>query len=301
MKHARTGDTVATHESPVLLERISAYEPVISLALEPRNSEEAEKLEEALGHFLQEDPTLVFRTDEETGQMILSGMGELHLEVVLERLRREYKVDPRAGRPQVVYQETVRGKGGGHAEFDRLLGETPHHGDVSVTVEPRERGKGADVFFDMALEGWPQALVDGVRGGLEDGLLSGPQTGYPLTDLRVRVRGMRRDEHGKSSEVGFRMAASQALRRALEEAGTRRLEPIMKVEVVAPEEYVGDVAGLFGAKGAKIENMFDSGGRKVVQAYCPLSALFGFSTELRSATQGRAGLMMQFARFDVLD
>lgn len=298
MRFARTGDTVCLRSAPLLLERIATYAPVISLAIEPRNSEEGDKLREALGHFLLEDPTLALDADEESGQLLLSGMGELHLEVVLERLGREYGIRPRSGRPQVVRMETVGAQAEAEAEFDRLLGDQQHYGCILLSVEPRDRGKGHDIIFECDTTVWPAAFATAVAEGVGDGLQSGV-LGYPVCDVRVRVREMRgRDK--RESDVGFRMAASMALKEALAKATPVVLEPLMKVEVSSPAEFVGDVIGLFGSKGAKIDNMFDHAGLKVVQALAPLSHLFGFSTDLRSATQGRAGMVMSFERFDVL-
>ncbi|MEF2145888.1 MAG: elongation factor G [Desulfovibrionaceae bacterium] len=299
MKYARTGDTLALRESPLVLEQIAGYKPVISLAIEPRNSEEGDKLDEVLEKLLLEDPTLALERDEDTGQIILSGMGELHLDVVLERLRREYGLAPRTGQPQVVYQETVSRSAEAEGLFHRELGEDMHFGWVRLSVEPRDRDKGRDVVFEVDLEAWPHAWVEAVAEGLNDGLQSGVIKGYPVQDVRVRVLELRRQE-GESSPAGYRMAAAMGLKKALEQAAPMLLEPIMWVEITAPGEHVGDVVGLLGSKGAKIENMLDRGVVKTVQALASLRKLFGFSTELRSATQGRAGFVMKFHRFDVL-
>lgn len=299
MKFARTGDTLAEQDSPIILEQIADYKPVISLAIEPRNSEEGDKLDEVLEKYLMEDPTLELKRDEDTDQVILSGMGELHLEVILERLKREYKLEPRAGKPQVVYQETVSSTAVGKGEFDRELGEDVHYGSVRLSVEPLERDKGQDISMEVDLAAWPADWVRAVEEGIEDGLQSGVLRGYPVRDVRVRVTALgRRDD---SSTVGYRMASAMALKDALGKAGSQLMEPIMWVEIAVPEEFVGDVVGLLGSKGAKIENMVDRSGQKVVQGLAPLGSLFGFSTDLRSATQGRAGFIMKFSRFDVLE
>ena len=299
MKDARTGDTLCTRQAPVLLEQIANYKPVISLAIEPRNSEESDKLDEVLDKYLMEDPTLDLQHDEDTGQIILSGMGELHLEVILERLSREYKLTPRTGKPQVVYQETVVAKGAGDGVFDRELGEDNHFGGVSLTVEPRDRGKGRDIVFEVDPDQWPAAWLEAVNEGISDGLQSGVVRGYPVQDVRVRVRSLERRED--STPVGYRMASAMALKQALAKADPKLMEPIMWVEISVPEEFTGEVVGLLGAKGAKIENMLDRTGLKVVQGLAPLGKLFGFSTDLRSATQGRAGFVMKFSRFDVME
>lgn len=300
MKFARTGDTLCDQASPILLEQIADYKPVISLAIEPRNSEESEKLDEVLEKYLLEDPTLELKRDEDTDQIILSGMGELHLDVILERLKREYKLEPRAGKPQVVYVETVSAKGKGHGEFHRELGEDMHYGNVSVTVEPLAREAGRKISFEVDPEQWPAAWLEAVEEGLADSLQSGVIRGYPVQDIHVRVTGLDRQD-GESSPVGYRMASAKALKDALADAGAKLMEPIMYVEISVPEDFVGEVVGLLGSKGAKIENMIDRTGQKVVQGLAPLASLFGFSTDLRSATQGRAGFVMKFSRFDVLE
>jgi len=300
MKFARTGDTLCCKDNQLILEQIGNYKPVISLAIEPRNSDEADKLEEVLEKYLLEDPTLEVKNDEDTGQVVLSGMGELHLEVILERLKREYKLEPRTGKPQVVYQETVSAKATAEAEFNRELGEVVHYGQVSLSVEPMDRDTGQKVSFEVDVDSWPAVWLDAIQEGIEDALQSGPLKGYPVQDVHVRVLGLSRQE-GESSEAGYRMAAAMAMREALQKAGPRMLEPIMWIEIGVPEDFVGDVIGLLGAKGAKVENMVDKGGQKVVEALAPLGRLFGFSTELRSSTQGRAGFMMKFSRFDILE
>ncbi|EGB13485.1 translation elongation factor G [Pseudodesulfovibrio mercurii] len=300
MKYARTGDTLCDRSSPVLLEQIADYKPVISLAIEPRNTEEGDKLDEVLEKYLLEDPTLDLKHDEDTGQIILSGMGELHLEVILERLGREYGLTPRAGKPQVVYQETVGAKGAGKGVFSRELGEVMHFGAVELSVEPLPRDKERSISFEVDTEAWPAAWLEAVEDGITDGLQSGVIRGYPVQNVRVRVLGLERRE-GESSPVGYRMASAMALKDALANADPKLMEPIMWVEISVPEEFVGDVVGLLGSKGAKIENMIDRHGLKIVQGLAPLASLFGFSTDLRSATQGRAGFMMKFSRFDVLE
>ncbi len=299
LKFARTGDTLCHRDFPILLEQIADYKPVISLAIEARNSEEADKLDEVLEKYLMEDPTLDIHRDEDTDQIILSGMGELHLEVILERLKREYKLEPRTGKPQVVYQETVMSKASGEAKFDRELGEELHFGGVRLSVEPMGRGKGRDIHFEVDPDVWPAPWLEAVEDGISDGLQSGIVKGYPVQDVRVRVLDMERRDH--SSIVGYRMAAAMALKQALGKGDARLMEPIMWVEINVPEDFVGEVVGLLGAKGAKIENMIDRLGQKVVQGLAPLGKLFGFSTDLRSATQGRAGFVMKFSRFDVLE
>ncbi len=300
MRQTRTGDTLCRRSDPLVLEQISAYRPVLSLALEARTTKDEEKLLEALDKLLQEDPTLFLQREEDTEQIILSGMGELHLEVVLERLRREYHVELRAGKPQVVYQETIGQPAAATGVFDRELGEKPHFGQVEVRVEPRRtRQSENDIVFTLNSDGLPEKWLDAAAKGVEDALQSGVVLGYPVHGVRVQVTGMQHGPNG--SEAGYHMAAVSAVKQALEAANAKLMEPIMWVEVFVPEDFVGDVVALFGSKGGKIENMFDRGGQKVVQAFSPLRSLFGFSTELRSSTQGRATFVMRFDRFDVLE
>lgn len=294
-----TGDTLCRAGDPILLEQIADYKPVISLAIEPRNAEESDKLDEVLRRYLVEDPTLAVVRDEDTGQVVLSGMGELHLEVLLERMAREHGLKPRTGMPQVVHQETVTRAAEATEEFSRELGETPHYGAVRLAVEPLARGQGREVRLELDRERFPLAWLEAVEEGLADGLACGVLGGYPVQDLRLRVLDLPRRD-GESSPAGYRMAAAMALRRVLSLAAPQLLEPLMWVELSAPDAFVGEAVGLLGSKGAKIENILDRGGHKLIQAYAPLRQMFGFSTYLRSATQGRAAFSMKFAKFDVL-
>ena len=298
-KATRTGDTLATLHSPVLLEQITAYQPVISLALEPKTQADAKKLSEALQFFLLQDPTLFLSQDEETDQLILSGMGELHLDVVLERMRREYGVSPRTGNPQVLRQETILKTAVGQAVFERELAKIPHFGAVQIAVAPRDRNAGNAVRWTMDTQGWPEAWINAVEQGVADGLQSGVAKGYPVQDVLVEIMHLERRD-GESSPVGYQMAAAQALKHALNEAGPVLLEPIMNIEMTVPDEFVGEVIGLFNSRGGRVGNMFDRSGAKVVTGMAPMRQLFGFSTALRSASQGRAGFTMRFARFDAL-
>ena len=299
MKETKTADTLCAENDPLILERISEYKPVISLALESTNAGEEEKLEQALDKVIQEDPTLVVKRDEDTDQIILSGMGELHLDVVLERLRREYKVEVRSGKPQVVFQETLGGSCEAVGEFERELGNDIHYGWVRLAVESRPRSRGNRVQNEVDETMWPGHFLDAAVKGIEDGLQSGILKGYPVQDVLVRILELNtREKNG--SDVGFRMAAIAALKNGLAGADPLLLEPIMSLEIGVPEEFVGECIGLLGSRGARIENMFDRAGEKTLQALAPLRQMFGFSTALRSVTQGRVGLNMTFDRFDVL-
>jgi elongation factor G len=296
LKDARTGDTLCFREDPLILEKISEYSPVISLALEPRNSEQEEKLVFAVEKLLQEDPTLFFEKNSETDQIILSGMGELHLDVVLHRIRREYSVDFRAGNPQVVYQETISKAAGAEFEYARELGEEFHRGFVSLEAEAAPRGRGNRIIMETDPDKWPEAWIEAIYNGIEDGLQAGELKGYPLTDVVVRVKGISSGDG--SDPVGFRLAAFQALKQAVSRADPVLLEPLMMVEISTPDDFVGECVSLLTSKGGMIENMYDHHGQKIIRSLTPLSRMFGFSTNLRSATQGRAGLTMKFERFD---
>ena len=302
LRSARTGDTVAAPGLDILLENLEAVKPVISMALEPRNADEGKTLDEALARYSTEDPTLGVTQDEGSGNRIISGMGELHLDVVLERMRREYGISPRAGQPQVVARETVRTEGEGHGLFDRDLGAVHHFGEVTLTMAPAGRDRGNSVSLADALahpadakEALPKALVDEVLQGISDSLLSGPQTGYPVQDVVVTVTAISKEN---ATTAGCRMAAAMAVRDAMEKARATVLEPIMDVEIIAPEEALGASISLFQNCGGKIEELGERGGMRYLSGMAPMRRLFGFSTSLRSATQGRAGFTMRFRHYD---
>ncbi|MDR2696284.1 MAG: elongation factor G, partial [Deltaproteobacteria bacterium] len=306
LRSAQTGETYGGRERPLLLEPIAAYQPVITLALEPRNADEGAALDEALERFATEDPTLTVSLDEASGHRYVSGMGELHLDVLRERIRREYGIAPRAGNPQVVLRETIRRTASAQAEFDRELGKERHYGNVRVCVRPRERGSGNHIFFGAFLREppsrawpkiWPQSLLDAAQQGIADALQSGALTAYPVQDVEVEISALVGRE-GVSSPPGHHMAAGQALRDALAAASPVALEPVMAVEISVPENHLGPALSLFGSCGGKVEELFERAGRKILRGLAPMRQLFGFSTSLRSATQGRAGLVMRFAAFD---
>lgn len=299
LKGVSTGDTLCRQEDPIILERIGQYNPVISLALEPRNSEEEEKLLQALEKLTQEDPTLFMERDKDTQQILLSGMGELHLEVALDRLRREYRADFRAGKPQVVCRETVLRRASAEEIFHRTLGETPHYGHVALQVGPRGRDLHSQVVWAMDTVGWTREWVEEVEKSLGDGLQSGVLQGAPVQGVLVEVLGMG-EHHEHSSAAGYYMAAAWALRKALSNASPALMEPVMNVEIFVPEEFVGEVVSLLGIKEGKIEGMYERGGGQMIHALAPLRNLFGFSTEFRSASQGRGSFLLRFYRFDVV-
>lgn len=302
LRSARTGDTVAAPGFDILLEHLEEVKPVISMALEPRNADEGKTLDEALARYAAEDPTLGVTQDEGSGDRIISGMGELHLDVIMERMRREYGISPRAGQPQVVARETVRAEGEGHGLFDRELGTVHHFGEVTLTMAPAGRDKGNTITLaeDLAhpadpRDAVPRALVNEVLQGIADSLLSGPQTGYPVQDVIVTVTAIRKDG---ATEAGCRMAAATAVRDAMAKARATVLEPIMNVEIVAPEEALGASISLFQNCGGKVEELGERGGMRYLSGIAPMRRLFGFSTSLRSATQGRAGFTLRFRHYD---
>jgi elongation factor G len=299
LKLTGTGDTLTHPDHPILLERIDAYEPVISRAIEPKTVVEKEKMDFALGKIVDEDPTFRVREDEETGQTLISGMGELHLDIIVDRILREYNVEARVGKPQVVYRETVRKAGEADATFERKVDEEEVFGSARVRVEPQPRGTGMVVEARMPPElSTPSAVLNAALEGLREAATSGVTTGFPLVDVRVSLLGLTwRD--GAQSDIGCKVAAGEAFRRACREAGPSLLEPIMEVEVTVPEESMGEVIGDLNARGGQITEVGFRGGRRLVRAQVPMRSMFGYSTRVRSLTQGRANFTMQFAKFDV--
>lgn len=305
LRSAHTGETYTARNRPLVFESIVPYAPVITLVLEPRNADEGKILDEALARYAEEDPTLLVRQDAETGSRTVSGMGELHLDVLQERLRREYSIAPRAGNPQVVLRETARREADAAADFDRELGKERHQGHVALHVAPLPRGAGNTVTVGDFLPAdaaearkiLPPALLEAALEGVRDALQCGDLTGYPVVDVAVTLTDVDRQE-GLTTIPGCRMAAVQALRQALAAAAPVALEPIMRLELLVPEDVLGATIGLFTASGGKVDALEARQDRKLLVGTAPLRKLFGFSTALRSATQGRAGLVMAFDRFD---
>ncbi|MSP16912.1 MAG: elongation factor G [Myxococcales bacterium] len=297
LKHATTGDTLSATAQPILLERIDTYEPVISEAIEPETSADKEKLDFALGKMVEEDPTFKTHEDAETGQTIIRGMGELHLEVIVDRMIREYGVKARVGRPEVVFRETVTKGAEESALFERKIDETAMFGQVRVRVTPRPRRSGN--HFGVALPGSaviPPVLVEAALAGVRESASSGPE-GYPLEDVEAVVIAIELRE-GQQGEVGTKIAAGEAFRRACIAAAPSLLEPIMAVEVVLPEEFLGAVIGDLNQRRGRIEDVGQRGEKRVIAAKVPLRRMFGYSTDVRSLSQGRASFTMQFHEFD---
>jgi elongation factor G len=298
LKLATTGDTLCSENEPILFERIDSYEPVISIAIEPKNQQAREKLDLALGKIVEEDPTFRVREDTETGQTLISGMGELHLQVVVERLRREYNVQASVGRPQVVYRESIGATAEAAATFERVLKEATLYGQVRCKVAARERGSGRQVVSGLPDGTLPPAIVAAALGGLEEAMETGPD-GFPMEDVAATLLAVDyRDD--AQPEVGVKAAAGEAFRRAVAEASPFRIEPIMSVEVVVPEEDLGAVIGDLKRRRAQIFDIGAAHDRRLVQARVPLRLMFGYSTDLRSLTKGRATFTMEFHTFDNL-
>lgn len=303
LQEAKTGDTYTLRSDPLWLEPIHAFAPVITIALEPLNADEGKILDDALARYAEEDPTLQVSLDEDSGLRQVSGMGELHLDVTMERLEREYKIRPRKGLPQVVMRETAQKPASASAVFDRELGKERHYGEASISVEPLARGSGVLIedFLPAseqeARKILPLPFIQAARDGVQNALSTGILSGWPVTDVKVRIDGLPRVE-GQTTAIGVSMAVGQALRDALLAAQPVQLEPVMAVEMVTPEEFLGNVINLFNQTGGRIENIGDHGGLKVVSGFAPMRHLFGFSTALRSASQGRAGFSASFDRFD---
>lgn len=305
LRGARTGDTYTEHGGSLRLESIDSYPPVITLALEPRNADEGKILDEALARYTEEDPTFHAVMDEEAATRTISGMGELHLEVLLERLKRECGISPRAGHPQVTLRETIRKPASATHTFDRELGKERHHGEVSLSVAPRPRGSGNDVRLGDFLPADPKEaarllppqFAEAALSGVRDTLQCGELTGYPVEDVEVIITAVIRQE-GQTTAPGCHMAAGAALREALAAASPITLEPVMHVEISVPDDFLGAAISLFGGCGGKVDDLQDRNGLKQVIGSAPMQKLFGFSTSLRSVTQGRAGLLLRFDRFD---
>ncbi|WP_042013395.1 elongation factor G [Aeromonas fluvialis] len=297
LKDVTTGDTLCDQSAPIILERMEFPEPVISIAVEPKTKADQEKMGLALGRLAQEDPSFRVWTDEESGQTIIAGMGELHLDIIVDRMRREFKVEANVGKPQVAYRETIRNTvkdiEGKHAKQSGGRGQ---YGHVVIDMYPLEEGKAYEFVNDIKGGVIPGEFIPGVDKGIREQLKSGPLAGYPVMDLGVRLHfGSYHDVD--SSELAFKIAASMAFKAGFMKANPVLLEPIMKVEVETPEDYMGDVIGDLNRRRGLIEGMEDGPSGKIVRALVPLAEMFGYATALRSATQGRASYAMEFAKY----
>jgi len=297
LKDSTTGETLCTVEKPLLLEKIDVYEPVISVAIEPKTSADQDKLDQVLDKFTAEDPTLRLKKDPDTGQTILSGMGELHLEVIISRMLREFKTSVNVGRPQVVYRETIENEAVARATFDKEVAGQRHFGEVELQLSPLTRGSDNRFESKVTEEIIPQIYIATIEKGVLEALESGSLMGYPVVDVAATlIGGSFRESQG--SELAYTVSASMALKEALAKAEPFLLDPIMKVESFVPEAFMGDVIGDINARGGKIESMEHKTGIQIIKATVPLAQMFGYSTALRSATQGRGTFSMQFSHFD---
>ena len=298
LREATTGDTVCAIDKPIILERMVFPEPVISQAVEPKTKADQEKMGIALGRLAAEDPSFRLRTDEESGQTIISGMGELHLEIIVDRLKREFNVDANVGRPQVAYRETV-GKPAEkiQGKFVRQTGGSGQYGDAVINLLPQEPGAGYE-FVDKIVGGKiPKEYIKPIDEGIREAMGSGVLAGYPVVDVKVElIDGSYHDVD--SSERAFKIAGSMAFKEAMKRAKPKLLEPVMAVEVTTPEDYLGDVMGNLNSRRGRIENMAPLGNAQVIKASVPLSEMFGYATDLRSMSQGRADFTMQFDRYE---
>jgi elongation factor G len=298
LKATTTGDTLATETAPIRLESMTFPDPVISVAIEPKTKADQDKLAQALGRLSEEDPTFRVRSDEETGQTIIAGMGELHLEIIVDRLMREFNVNANVGRPQVAYRETV-GKRVDKVEgrFVRQTGGRGQYGHAVISLEPSEPGEGYE-FIDKIVGGKiPREYISSVDLGIQEAMESGVLAGFPVVDIRIElVDGSYHDVD--SSEMAFKIAGSMAFKNAAQRAKPKILEPIMAVEVVTPEEYLGDVMGDLNSRRGRVEGLEPRGNAQAIRARVPLATMFGYATDLRSTTQGRATFTMQFDRYE---
>jgi elongation factor G len=297
MKYTTTGDTLCDEKNVCLLEKMEFPEPVISIAVEPKTKADQEKMGVALGKLAHEDPSLRVHTDEETGQTILAGMGELHLEIIIDRMFREFKVAANIGSPQVAYRETITKKVEQQGKFVRQSGGRGQYGDCWIRIEPLEPGSGF-VFVDEVKGGViPKEYIPAVGKGAEEAATNGIIAGFPIVDVKVTCfDGSYHDVD--SSEMAFKIAGSMGFKEGAAKAGPVLLEPIMKVEVVAPDDYMGDVMGDLSSRRGRIMGMESRGGAQVINAHVPLANMFGYATDMRSATQGRATYSMHFDHYE---
>ena len=297
LKDTTTGDTLCVEDNPVILEKMNFPAPVISVAVEPKTKGDQEKMGIALNRLAEEDPTFHVHTDEETGQTIIEGMGELHLEILVDRMKREFKVEANVGKPQVAYRETIRKKVEQEGKYIKQTGGRGQYGHVWITVEPLPPG-GGYIFENKIVGGTvPREFVQPVNKGIEEALGSGVMAGYPVVDVKVALfDGSYHDVD--SSELAFKIAGSMAFKDACRKANPVLLEPVMKVEVTTPEDYMGDVVGDLNRRRGKVNAMNQRGNARVIEALVPLAEMFGYATELRSISQGRAAYSMQFEHYE---
>jgi len=299
LKNTTTGDTLCDVEKPLILESIDVYKPVISIAVEPRTIGEQDKLLFALNKISEEDPTFQYGFDDDSGQTIISGMGELHLEVIVDTLLRQYKLSIRTGKPQVVCRETITSAVESDGFFDREINEEKHFGHVILKIEPLDRGEGFSFSSTMSEGTIPSNFIPAIEKACSDATLSGALSGYPVVDICVMLLDGSVKE-GSSSELGYIMAATTAMKDGLSKAGPVILEPVMEVEIVTPEDFLGEIISDINSRRGKIENIETKGVTRIVTAHVSLKNMFGYSTALRSSSQGRATFTMKFLKFETV-
>jgi len=297
LKYTTTGDTLCSAEEPIILESMVFPETVISVAIEPKTKAGQQKMSLALVKLAEEDPTFRTYTDDETGQTIIAGMGELHLEIIVDRLLREFKVEANIGKPQVAYKETIKEFVDVDKKYAKQSGGRGQYGHVKIKVEPNKKGEGYEFTNKIVGGAIPKEYIGKVDEGIQEALMAGVLGGYEVVDVKVELYDGSYHEVD-SNEMAFKIAASMALKEALKKAGSALLEPYMKVEVTTPEEYLGDVMGDLNSRRGKLEGMEMRAGVQVIKAHVPLSAMFGYSTDLRSKSQGRANYSMEFSHFE---
>jgi len=297
LKEAKTGDTICDEAHPILLEPMDFYEPVISQAIEAKTPADQERVSSALVKLMEEDPTLRLKYDDETAQTVISGMGELHLEILIDRLQREFNARVNVGKPRVVYRETIQSPVEVEGKFEREIGDRRHYGHVVLRLQPRDRGMGNSYVNNVSPELIPEEFHPAIEEGIREAMTSGAIAGYPVVDMAIEVTGGScRD--GESSPLGYKIAASTAFREGCEAGGPLLLEPIMMVDILTPSEFMGEVIGDINARRGEIQSINPKGAVSEIRAKVPLKALFGYSTDLRSATQGRATFSMHFFLYD---
>ncbi|PIT88470.1 MAG: elongation factor G [Candidatus Magasanikbacteria bacterium CG10_big_fil_rev_8_21_14_0_10_36_32] len=296
LKNTITGDTLCDPNHPIVLEKIVFPEPVISIAIEPKTKADQEKIGMAMQKLAEEDPTFKVHTDEETLQTIIAGMGELHLDIIVDRMKREFKVEANVGAPQVAYKETVRNEAEAEGKYIKQSGGRGQYGHCWLRVEPQEPGKGFEFVDEVKGGVIPREYIPAIEKGVKESLTRGIQAGYPVVDIKVTCYDGSYHEVD-SSEMSFKMAGSMAFQAACRKANPVIMEPIMKVEVVTPEQFMGDVIGDLNSKRGQIQEMTDRGQMKVVKAIVPLASMFGYVTSLRNMSQGRASSTMEFANY----
>jgi elongation factor G len=297
LKSTLTGDTLCDDKNPIILEAMEFPEPVMSVAIEPKTKADQEKLSQSLSKLAQEDPSFKVSFNEETGQTIISGMGELHLEIIVDRLLREFKVGANVGKPQVAYKETIRAGAKAEGKFIRQTGGRGQYGHVMIEIEPLEPGKGFEFENKIVGGSIPREYVPAVHKGIKEAADRGILAGYPVVDIKARLYDGSYHEVD-SSEMAFKIAGSMAFKEAAKKAKPVLLEPVMGIEVVTPEEYMGDVIGDLNSRRGRIQNIERRGNAQVIKSQAPLAEMFGYATDLRSKTQGRATYTMQFSHYD---